>query len=110
MRQVVHLADFDSAGVVGAVIHHENFLAFGNQRVDAHVDIDGAGTAEEDGSVLVGRSVHHLEQVFAEALHETGKGLFAGADIRNHLGVLDGIGSGGGAGVQQHVSLDRFHR
>lgn len=110
MRQVVHLADFDSAGVVGAVVHHENLLAFGNQRVDAHVDVDGAGTAEENGRIGVRRGVYHLEQVFAEALHEAGKGLFAGADIRDHLGVLDRIGGGGGAGVQQNVSLDRFHK
>lgn len=110
MRQVVHLADFDSAGVVGAVIHHENLLAFGNERVDAHVNVDGARTAEENGSVLVGGGMHHLEQIFAKTLHEAGKGLFTGADIRDNLGVLDGVGGGGGAGVQQNVSLDRFHK
>ena len=110
IRQVVHLADFDGAGVVGTVVHHENLLALGNQRVDANVDVDGAGTAEKDGCVSVRRGMYHLEQIFAEALHEAGKSLFAGADVRDHLGVLDGIGGGGGAGVQQNISLDRFHK
>ena len=110
IRQVIHLADFDGAGVVSSVVHHENLLAFGNQRIDAHVDVDGARAAEKNGSVLIDRSMHHLEQVFTETLHEAGKGLFTGADIRNHLGVLDGIGGGGRAGVQQNVSLDRFHK
>lgn len=110
IRQVIHLADFDGAGVVGAVVHHENLLAFGNQRVDAHIDVDGTGTAEKDGRIGVRRGMRYLEQVFAEALHEAGKGLFAGADVRDHLGVLDGIGGGGGAGVQQNISLDRFHK
>ena len=109
MRQVVHLADFDRTRIVGAVVHHENLLAFGNQRVDAHIDVDGTGTAEKNGGVLVSRGMHHPEQVFAEALHKAGKGLFAGADVRDHLGVLDGIGGSGRAGVQQNVSLDRFH-
>ena len=67
-------------------------------------------SAEKDGRIGVRRGMHYLEQVFAEALHEAGKGLFAGADVRDHLGVLDGIGGGGGAGVQQTISLDRFHK
>ena len=110
IRQVIHLTNFDGAGVVGAVVHHENLLTLGNQRVDAHIDVDGTGTAEKDGRIGVRRGMHYLEQVFAEALHEAGKGLFAGADVRDHLGVLDGIGGGGGAGVQQNISLDRFHK
>ena len=39
---MVHLTNLDGAGVIGTVVDYQNLLAFGYQRVDADIDVDGS--------------------------------------------------------------------
>ena len=89
----VELADLNGSCAVCAVVHNEYLLALGEERVDAHVDVDRARTAEEYGCVFFEVAVNYLYEVFAESLHETAEVFFTGADVRNYLCVLYGISS-----------------
>ena len=47
MRQTVKLADFDCSCAVGTVIHDQNFFTRRQKRIDTHINIDCAASAEK---------------------------------------------------------------
>ena len=108
VRQSVELADLHCAGTVSAVVDHQHLAARRQEGVEADVDIERSGAAEQHGGVHVRIGVNNPEQITAEIRHHIGKLALARADIRHHLRQLDRVGRGGGSGVEQYIPL-YFH-
>ena len=106
VRQAVIGTDFYRAGAVGSVVDHQDFFVRRQQRVEHHVDVEGARSTEEHRRVFLWVGMHDFEQILTQPPHQPGEFLFTRADIRHHLRELDRVGGGGGAGVKQNISFD----
>ena len=96
----VILAYFHSSGAVGSVIHHQYFAALRQQGADACINIDGAGSTEQDARILFQVSMHDFYKVFSETLHQSAEFFFSGTDVRHDLCVFYGISGGRRSGIQ----------
>jgi hypothetical protein len=96
----VILAYFHSSGAVGSVIHHQYFAALRQQGADAGINIDGAGSTEQDAGILFQVSMHNFYKVFSEPLHQSAEFFLSGTDVRHDLCVFYGISGGRRSGIQ----------
>ena len=81
---------------------------FEQEGVEADVDIERSGAAEQHGGVHVRIGVNNPEQITAEIRHHIGKLALARADIRHHLRHFHRIRGGCRSRIQQYVSLHRY--
>ena len=109
MGNMIHLADFHSARVVSAVVHHQHLLTLWNQRVDTNINIDSTRTTEENRSIFGFWRMGYLTQVRTKTLHQTCKLFLARTDIRYYLRIFYGISCRSWTWVQQHISFNRLH-
>ena len=98
--QSVIFTYFHSSGAVGSVIHHQYFSALRQQGADACINIDGAGSTEQDARILFQVSMHDFYKVFSETLHQSAEFFFSGTDVRHDLCVFYGISGGRRSGIQ----------
>ena len=109
MWNMIHLTHLYGTCVIGTIVDHKYLFAFRHQRVDANINIDGTRTTEKHRCILVFWCMNYLEQIGAQAFHQTSKLLLARTNIWHYLSHFNRISSGCRTRVQQHISLYLFH-
>lgn len=60
VRDPVMLADFHRSGAVGTVVNDQHLFMIRHQGIDAHINVESSGAAEEDRSIFLQISVDDL--------------------------------------------------